>query len=179
MMTRNVVMRALAVLGLAIAVTACGSDDTTDTPDSNDAVETQDTDDSHDDGTTNDGEGEQSTPAETTIPAGAVAAIESFPFPVPEDWIERIAFEEIEIGASEAMSATYEFSGDFTAAASMYRDMLNTAGFTSEDYPLGEMTNDASITVDGVINGVTYSGTVDFDTHADGYQRATIDLVVQ
>lgn len=184
-MNKSLVLRALVVIGVAVAITACGSDDTPETPDANDADATQDSGDTNaedtaDDGdTANDTDEEQGAPAETTIPAGAVAATESFPFPVPEGWTERIAFEAIQIGASDAMSATYEFTEDFATAATPYKDLLNAAGFTSDTYLPGEMTNEASITADGAINGVNYSGLIDFDTHADGYQRASINLVVE
>lgn len=113
---------------------------------------------------------------ETTIPSGARAGSDSFPFPVPEDWIEIDPFTEGKIGGSMGMSASYEFVGDAETTATSYEDLLRTAGFVIHPNPLGAAVNDASFIVEGTVNGDKYKGTIDFSTIADGTPRAAINL---
>lgn len=178
--------RVLMACALAICLAACGSDgDFT-----NDDANTIDPPGPIDVGTDPDepadaetGEDEQSeagaTAGETTMPAGAVPASAEFPFPVPEGWAELEAFTQSELGKDPSLTAGYEFPGDAASAATHYLDLLTVAGFTAATYPLGEAVNDASLTVEGTVDGTRYKGMLDFNTHADGKQRVVINLVAQ
>lgn len=121
-------------------------------------------------------EGQESGGNETTMPSGARPASDSFPFPVPEDWAELHPFTEEKIGASMAMVATYEFPGDAKSAAALYEQLLKSGGFEAYPYAPGELVNDASLMVEGTVSGEDYKGGIDFDTTAEGTQRASIHL---
>lgn len=114
--------------------------------------------------------------AKSTIPDGARAASPDFPFPVPEGWEEMEPFTEEKIGKSVAMSAIYAHPGDAETAANTYSQLLKAAGFDAYSYQLGAVTNDASLMVEGAVNGVAYKGPLDFDTDADGTSRVRINL---
>lgn len=113
---------------------------------------------------------------DTTIPDGARAATPEFPFPVPDGWEEMEPFTEEKIGKAMAMSAVYAHPGDAETAAETYGQLLKAAGFDVHSNPLGEVTNDASIMVEGAVNGVAYKGGLDFDTNAGGTARVRINL---
>ncbi|MDO5734936.1 MAG: hypothetical protein Q4P15_00510 [Propionibacteriaceae bacterium] len=110
------------------------------------------------------------------MPEGAQPASDEFPFPVPEGWGELEPFAEEKVGGDMRMFASYEFPGDVTAADAAYRALLARAGYAVSANPLMEITNDAAFTVQGPVNGDAYTGSVAFDTDADGVQRANIDL---
>lgn len=178
--------RVLMACALAICLAACGSD-ADSTNDDADTIEPPgpidvgpDTDEPADAETGDDEEPDAgATAGETTMPAGAVPASVEFPFPVPEGWAELEAFTESELGNDPSLIAGYEFPGDAASAAAHYLDLLTTAGFTAAPYPLGEAVNDASLTVEGTVDGALYKGMLDFNTHADGKQRVVINLVEQ
>lgn len=113
---------------------------------------------------------------ETTIPRGARPASDTFPFPVPEDWAEVEPFMEEKIGGSMGMYGTYEYPGDANSAATLYEDLLKSAGFIIHPNPLGETVHEASFIVEGNVNGNNYTGGIDFDAVADGMQLASINL---
>lgn len=115
-------------------------------------------------------------PADSTIPAGARAASEQFPFPVPEDWPELMAFTEEKIGKAVGMSGSFAHPGEAQSDAEVYRQLLKRAEFAIHPNPLGEQVHAASFIVEGAIQGTAYSGTIDFDTDAGGTQRVVINL---
>src|SRR5690606_10887312 len=114
-----------------------------------------------------------------TIPAGARAGSADFPFPVPESWAELDSFAEEKVGKDIAMYAAYEYPGEATAAAEHYKSLLSAAGYQVRDDPLGALTNQAALWVEGPVNGEPYHGGITFDSHADGSQRAIIHLTLQ
>jgi hypothetical protein len=111
---------------------------------------------------------------EITIPDGARAASAEFPFPVPEGWAELGPFAESKLGKDMTMSGSYEYPGDAKVAAAEYMALLTAAGFNAYTYAPGELTNKASIAAEGIINGKPYFALLNFDVHADGYQRVSI-----
>ena len=111
-----------------------------------------------------------------SIPSGAVTASETFPFPIPENWAELDAFTEKKVGKDVAMYAAYEYPGEAADAAEYYKSLLALAGYQVRDDPLGALTNQASVWVEGPVNGVFYKGNIAFDSYADGTQRAVINL---
>lgn len=114
--------------------------------------------------------------AEVTIPAGAYAAHADFPFPVPEGWAVLDPFTEGKLGKDVSIDGSVEYPGDAKAAAGTYLDVLNAAGFDAYTYGPGELTNQASLAAEGVIGGVAYVAILNFDVHADGYQRVSITI---
>lgn len=116
---------------------------------------------------------------EVSIPAGAVAATTDFPFPVPEGWSALEEFEAGQIGKSEAMYAGYEYPGAAADAAQTYQDLLVAAGYIIHPDLLGATLHEAAFIVEGPVNGTLYKGSITFNTHADGYQRAAINLTVE
>ena len=116
------------------------------------------------------------TGGETTIPDGARAGSPEFPFPVPADWEELEPFTQDKIGKDIAMSAVYAHPGDAESAAATYGQLLKDAGFSVADNPVGAITNDASLSVEGNVAGTYYVGGLDFDTDAAGTPRVRINL---
>lgn len=114
---------------------------------------------------------------EASIPSGARAASAEFPFPVPEEWQELEPFVEGTIGKDTAMSAIYAHPGDAETAAGVYEQILKAAGFDAYANPVGALTNDASLMAEGLVNGVAYKGSLDFDTNAEGVARVRINLI--
>lgn len=114
--------------------------------------------------------------AATAMPDGARPARSEFPFPVPADWPELTPFTEEKIGKNIGMSAVYGFPEDATSAAESYRQLLEKAGFTVHPHPLGEQVHAASFVAEGSIDGVGYSGTLNFDTDVEGTHRVVINL---
>ncbi|MGB3375314.1 MAG: hypothetical protein WBA87_09260 [Microbacterium sp.] len=114
--------------------------------------------------------------ADAVIPQGARPASAEFPFPVPEDWPELMPFAEEKIGKAVGMSASFGHPGEAAADAQAYRQLLEQAGFTIDSNPLGEQVHAASFIAKGAISGSAYSGTLDFDTDADGTPRVMINL---
>lgn len=113
---------------------------------------------------------------EGTIASGAVAASANFPFPVPEGWAILEPFTPEKIGKTPTMYASVEYPGDAQEAAALYSSLLQESGFTAERYPLGEVTNQASLIASGTVNGQAYTGTMDFDVFADDIQQVAINL---
>lgn len=126
-----------------------------------------------------DGDAEEPAGADTdtSIPAGAYAAQGEFPFPIPEGWTELDPFTEDTLGKDASMYGSVEYPGDAKDAAAVYLDVLRAAGFDAYAYAPGEMTNQASLAAEGRINGTPYIAILDFDVHADGYQRVSINAV--
>lgn len=114
--------------------------------------------------------------SETIMPSGARPGSADFPFPVPADWTDLDAFVEEKIGKSRAMSANFSYTGDANAAAAIYRQLLEEAGYVIHANPLGEQVHAASFIAEGPVAGVQYKGTLDFDTDAAGTQRVVINL---
>jgi hypothetical protein len=112
--------------------------------------------------------------AEITIPDGAYAASSAFPFPIPNGWQVLDEFTESRLGKNVSMDASVEYPGDAKDAAATYLDLLKSAGFDAYVYGPGELTNQASLAAEGVINGILYLTILNFDLHADGYQRVSI-----
>lgn len=122
----------------------------------------------------------QGTPGgETTIPDGARAASAEFPFPVPEDWAELEPFTEEKLGKDITMSGGFEYPGDAKTAAAHYQQLLIAAGFDAYPYGPGELTNQASIAAEGVVNGEMRIAILNFDVFADGYQRVVITVALR
>lgn len=115
--------------------------------------------------------------SDITIPAGAYAASADFPFPVPEGWSILEPFVEGTLGKDVSMDGSVEYPGDAKEAAATYLEVLKAAGFDAYVYAPGELTNQASLAAEGSINGTQYTAIINFDVHADGYQRASITAV--
>lgn len=113
---------------------------------------------------------------ETSIPTGARAASADFPFPVPADWAELDPFVEEKVGKDITMYGAVEYPGDAKTAAAHYRELLIAAGFDAYPYAPGELTNQASLAAEGVVDGEMRLAIINFDVHADGSQRASIHV---
>jgi len=121
--------------------------------------------------------GDEAEPdAGQAVPEGARPGSAGFPFPVPVDWEELEPFQVIKIGKDPAMAAAFIYPGDADAAAESYQELLEAAGFTIHPNPLGDVVNAASFIAEGLVDGVAYSGTLDFDEIADGTPRVAINL---
>jgi hypothetical protein len=165
---------------LVLVLAGCGSDSSGDTP-SDETTVTQPTSDGSgvdsgaDAGTDADaGAGDDAGADGITIPAGAYAASDEFPFPVPEGWQVLDEFVAGTLGKDVTMDGSVEYPGDAKEAAATYLSLLKAAGFDAYTYAPGEVTNQASLAADGVINGTLYLAILNFDVHADGYQRVSI-----
>lgn len=112
--------------------------------------------------------------SEITVPAGAYAASAEFPFPVPKGWAVLDEFAEGTLGTDVTMNGSIEYPGDAKDAAATYLSLLQDAGFDAYTYAPGEATNQASLAAEGVINGTAYLAILNFDVHADEYQRVSI-----
>lgn len=119
--------------------------------------------------------------SEVTMPAGAKPGSAEFPFPVPESWPEMEPFRLGTTGKKESWDAIFVYPDADKAqeAAEHYRALLTSAGYRIDNNPLGEVVHLASFIVQGPVDGVMYSGSINFDTDAGGTARAIINLVVQ
>ncbi|WP_168625639.1 hypothetical protein [Cryobacterium sp. BB307] len=168
---RNLLIGAVVV---AFALTGCASDAPAPADPPPAAAEADKTSDEN---ASSDDSAERPAGGDVTIRTGARAASTEFPFPVPEDWEELEPFTAGKIGKDASMSASYRFPGDARSAADLYMALLNEAGFPTDNYPLGEVVNDASLLGKGYVNGQAYAGIINFATIHDGTQRAVINLV--
>lgn len=122
-----------------------------------------------------DASGDQaSTGADIIIPAGAYAASGDLLFPIPDGWAELDPFTPGKLGKDVTTSGSVEYPGDAKESAAIYFGVLEAAGFVVNTYPLGEVTNKASIMAEGMIGGVPHFALLNFNEHADGYQRVSI-----
>ncbi len=121
-------------------------------------------------------EGSAAEVPEGTIAPGAVAASTDFPFPVPEGWEILEPFTLGKLGKTPTMYASVIYPGDAQEAAALYSSLLQASGFTADRSPLGEVTNQASLVASGTVNGQAYTGTMNFDTFADGTQQVAISM---
>lgn len=115
--------------------------------------------------------------SEVTIPSGAYAASGALLFPVPEGWAELDPFEESKLGKDVTVSGSVEYPGDAKDAAATYLAVLKAAGFNAYTYAPGELTNPASLAAEGLIGGIPHFALLNFNVHADGYQRVSIVIV--
>lgn len=115
-------------------------------------------------------------PAEIVMPDDAQPGSDEFPFPVPGGWENLEPFAEVQVGGDMRMYAIYEYTGDADSASATYQDLLTSAGYAVSANPMLEVTNAAAFTVEGPVNGEQHTGSVAFDTNAEGVQRAIIDL---
>lgn len=168
----NRTLAAIAVLLLGAAgLTACATDAPASglsTPPASSSTQES--------ASSNGGDAVEPGTSNSVMPEGARPGSAEFPFPVPEDWPELMPFTEEKIGKALGMSASYEHPGDATSAAETYRQLLEKAGFDVHPNPLGEQVHAASIIAKGDIEGVDYSGTLDFDTDAENTPRVVINL---
>lgn len=111
-----------------------------------------------------------------SMPDGARPGSADFPFPVPQDWPEQNTFHEDKIGKDISWSGSFVYPGDSQAAAATYRQLLEGAGFIIHPNPLGEVVNEASFIAEGKVNGVAYTGPLDFDVQLGGDQVVSINL---
>lgn len=118
-----------------------------------------------------------SASSDTVIPAGAYAASDAFPFPIPDGWTILDPFTEGKLGKDVSIDGSVEYPGDAKAAAATYLDLLKAAGFVAYTYAPGEITNQASLAAEGSIDGTDYTAILNFDVHADGLQRVSITIV--
>lgn len=163
--------RALAVgIVFLLAMTGCASEASESAPEVQ-PTETTTTQEAPEE-TPDTDEGADSS--EITIPAGAYAASDEFPFPVPEGWAVLDEFTEGTLGKDVSMDGSVEYPGDAKEAASTYLALLKDAGFDAYTYAPGELTNQASLAAEGAINGIIYLTILNFDVHADGLQRVSI-----
>lgn len=168
---------------LTMALVGCGADAPTADPPVDDPVVTQEQSDAAEQpeadepvATDESADTEDQAPGETSMPDEAQPGSDEFPFPVPKEWEELEPFAETQVGGDMRMYAIYEYTGDADTASTTYQDLLTSAGYVVSANPLLEVTNDAAFTVDGPVNGEPHTGSVAFDTNAEGVQRAIIDL---
>lgn len=163
----------LLVVGIALllALTGCASNPSSSKPDSQ-VADTNDTQEIPQQQTPDSEADPQASGV--TIPAGAYAASAEFPFPVPEGWTVLDEFTEGKLGKDITMDGSVEYPGDAKDAAVIYLNLLKDAGFNAYVYAPGELTNQASLAAEGVINDILYLAILNFDVHADGYQRVSI-----
>ena len=95
---------------------------------------------------------------------------------IPEGWEVIEPFTADKMGKTPIMYAMIEYPGDAKEAADLYTSLLLASGFSAERYPLGEVTNQASLIASGTVNGQAYKGTMDFDVFADGLQQVAINM---
>lgn len=164
--------RRLAVcIVLLFTLTSCASDPSGSAPDAQ-AAETNHTQEAAPEQSP-DTDGAADV-GEISIPAGAYAASAEFPFPVPNGWTILDEFTEGTVGGDVTMDGSIEYPGDAKDAAATYLSLLTAAGFDAYTYAPGEATNQASLAAEGVINGILYLAILNFDVHADGYQRVSV-----
>lgn len=170
-MNRTLAASALLLASL-LGITACAAE----TPDAGSADEPKVAAETSTPADPVDDESTDSETLDTSMPQGARAGSVTFPFPVPEDWPELEPFAEEKIGKDVGLYASFGFPGDAASASATYQSLLKVAGFQIHPNPLGEQVHDASFVVEGRVDGSAYSGTLDFDTIADGTQRVAINL---
>lgn len=122
-------------------------------------------------------QGSDAAASDITIPAGAYAASGDLLFPIPDGWAELDPFTEGKLGKDVTTSGSVEYPGDAQEAAATYLAVLKAAGFDAYTYAPGELTNKASLAAEGMINGLPYFALLNFDVHADGYQRVSIIII--
>jgi len=155
---------------LLLALVGCASNPSGDSPETQ-AADTSSQEAAPEQSLDTDGEVDV---AEITIPAGAYAASAEFPFPIPDGWEVLDEFTEGTLGKDITMDGSIEYPGDARDAAATYLSLLKEAGFDAYTYAPGEATNQASLAAEGVINGTLYLAILNFDVHADGYQRVSV-----
>lgn len=184
------IRQALGAVTVALLLIGCSTSPGNDTPvpaepsvatESPGAAEPSATEDAESGGEAEESEeapqpGSGSELADGSIAVGAVAASAEFPFPVPEGWQVLEPFTADKMGKTPIMYAMVEYPGDAKDAADLYISLLQASGFSAERYPLGEVTNQASLIASGTVNGQSYTGTMDFDVFADGLQKVAINL---
>ncbi|NLE97107.1 MAG: hypothetical protein GX596_03850 [Propionibacterium sp.] len=168
----------LVVAACALALAGCGGESPAPAQEPEPAAAAAEPADEEPDETPADEVAARDEPAGTTIPDGAVPASSDFPFPVPEGWALLEPFAEGSIGGSDAVTGILEFPGDAEEAAAHYEALLKSAGYDAYPFALGAVVNDASILVEVEVAGTMYKGGIDFNTHADGFQKAVINLTV-
>lgn len=115
--------------------------------------------------------------ADISIPDGAYAASGNLLFPIPEGWNELEPLTEGKLGKDITTSGSVEYPGDAQGDAATYLEVLKAAGFNAYTYAPGELTNKASLAAEGFIDGTEYFAMLNFDEHADGFQRVSITIV--
>lgn len=169
-MNRTLAVLAALLLG-ATGLTACAAESPASPPKEAPAIQSSTDADPEDADEPAAPEGKASV-----MPPGARPASAEFPFPVPEDWAENWPFTEEKIGKEMGMAGSFVYPGDAASAAEEYKQLLQQAGFEIHPNPLAEQVNQAAFIAEGDVNGVRYSGTLDFDTDAEGTQSVSINL---
>lgn len=170
MQTRQQCPLIVGIAALLLALVGCASDPSGNAPETQ-VADSSSSQEAPEQSLDTDGEAEL---AEVTIPAGAYAASAEFPFPVPDGWTILDEFTEGRLGKDVTMDGSIEYPGDAKDAAATYLSVLKEAGFDAYTYAPGEATNQASLAAEGIINDTLYLAILNFDVHADGYQRVSV-----
>lgn len=94
-----------------------------------------------------------------------------FPLPILDGWVEGSPFEELTTGKKEGWSAEFFYEDAIEENAKKYEQLLLEHGYQVEANALVETSLGKGFIVKGHISGIFYSGTVVFDTNADGQNR--------
>lgn len=94
-----------------------------------------------------------------------------FPLPKLAGWVEGHPFEETKTGKKEGWSAEFLFEDAIENNAAQYEELLLEHGYQVDGHAFVEMSLGKGYVASGHISGIFYSGTIVFDTNADGQSR--------
>lgn len=94
-----------------------------------------------------------------------------FPLPILEGWVEGSPFEELTTGKKEGWSAEFFYEDAIEDNVNKYEQLLLEHGYRVEANAMVEMSLGKGFIASGHISGILYSGTVVFDSNADGQKR--------
>lgn len=94
-----------------------------------------------------------------------------FPLPILEGWVEGSPFEALTTGKKEGWSSEFFYEDAIEDNVKKYEQLLLEHGYQVEANAMVEMSLGKGFIVSGHISGILYSGTVVFDTNADGQKR--------
>lgn len=94
-----------------------------------------------------------------------------FPLPILEGWVAGSPFEALTSGKKEGWSAEFLYEDDIEDNVKDYEQLLLEQGYQVDGHAFVEMSLGKGYTASGHISGILYSGTVVFDTNAEGQKR--------
>lgn len=97
---------------------------------------------------------------------------DQFPLPLLDSWIEGEPFSELTTGKKRGWSAEYFYEGEIEDNAAQYEQLLIDHGYEVSANAMVSSALGKGYIVKGHISGIRYSGSVAFDTNAEGQNRA-------
>ncbi len=98
----------------------------------------------------------------------------AFPLPILDGWVEGSPFEVLTTGKKEGWSAEFFYENAIEENVLSYEQVLLEHGYQVEANALVGMSLGQGFIASGHISGILYSGTVVFDTNAEGQNRVWI-----